>query len=611
MAKDGLAPQHEEDESAVRQMLKKFQSKQDPRKTLSTPKPSDTCFRCHKLGHWAAKCPDGHEAEWLAEQKCFACGQQGHIQSACPKKSDKQQSLKSKIIENRPPTIKNTWYPSGTSLAKLLSTLTAKPLDDFTCYKQLSTSPSSDGDPRFYKQRSVQWFNSRKGKINGSKAATALGWYGKRAMLDYWNQLFSDLHGFPTSTSESNLAMLWGSINEDSALVTYLKNFFPKDKDGVVIKETGVWYLKDENNQDWLGSSPDGIIGRDGTLKTVIEIKCPYMGGKPIPYKNVCINHIPQIMLEMFCTSTQQCHYVAWTPIGTKVFLIERDDAYIELLLNYLHKFWELASCKIEPTWHEDVFGLKQKSKEIALKSPCLSFISNSLVTPNALSHVHLKNFAGVANEKPLKPKTLTQKCKGCKEDEWRCKLNPCEVRIKRKTNPSALKQTSYQSYKYGSNGIHNSCHPDTFLEVTYHAFKRQLNCPSNNNLGEGLTQLLDSFVLRENEKFRDSKMNSWRWLRDNTINGHTYYAYGKEAALDSIIYRLIETMPDNLKERFSIKTNSFQACNVNNSHNSCRNYTHSVFPISTDDVLDEHLLMDSQEFDVIQVIKHKLTLKT
>ena len=167
------------------------------------------------------------------------------------------------------------------------------------------------------------------------------------------------------------------------------------------------------------------------------------MGGKPIPYKNVCINHIPQIMLEMFCTSTQQCHYVAWTPIGTKVFLIERDDAYIELLLNYLYKFWELASCKIEPTWQEDVFCLKQKSKEIALKSPCLSFISNSLVTPNALSHVHLKNFAGVANEKPLKPKTLTQKCKGCKEDEWRCKLNPCEVRIKRKTNASALKQTS------------------------------------------------------------------------------------------------------------------------------------------------------------------------
>ena len=78
-----------------------------------------------------------------------------------------------------------------------------------------------------------------------------------------------------------------------------------------------------------------------------------------------------------------------------------------------------------------------------------------------------------------------------------------------------------------------------TFLEVTYHAFKHQLNCPSNSNLGEGLTQLLDSFVLREYKKFHDSKMNVWRWLRANTINGHTYYTYGREAALDSIIYRL------------------------------------------------------------------------
>ena len=32
-------------------------------------------------------------------------------------------------------------------------------------------------------------------------------------------------------------------------------------------------------------------------------------------------------------------------------------------------------------------------------------------------------------------------------------------------------------------------------------------------------------------------------------------------------------------------------------------------FPISTDDVLDNHFLLNSQEFDIIQVIQHKLTL--
>jgi hypothetical protein len=65
----------------------------------------------------------------------------------------------------------------------------------------------------------------------------------------------------------------------------------------------------------------------------------------------------------------------------------------------------------------------------------------------------------------------------------------------------------SYQSYKYGSNGIHNSCHQDTFLEVTYHSFKRHFRCLSENDIGEGLQLLLNAFLLREQGKFHESKM--------------------------------------------------------------------------------------------------------
>jgi len=136
----------------------------------------------------------------------------------------------------------------------------------------------------------------------------------------------------------------------------------------------------------------------------------------------------------------------------------------------------------------------------------------HSLITLNVFSHVDLKKFAHVADEKPLKQKTTIRKCQGWKDDEWRCKLNPCEVRRKRTSNTLVSKQTSYQSYKYGSNGIHNSCHQDTFLELTYHAFKRHLNCPLNHTLGEGLTKVLDSFVLRENGTFHESKTNLKRW---------------------------------------------------------------------------------------------------
>ena len=167
----------------------------------------------------------------------------------------------------------------------------------------------------------------------------------------------------------------------------------------------------------------------------------------------------------------------------------------------------------------------------------------------------------------------------------------------------------SYQSYKYGSNGIHNSCHQDTFLELIYHSFKRHFDCSPNTKLTEGLKQLIEAFVLREKGKFHESKMTLWKWLRDKTESGFTYYAYGKEASLISIIYRLLESMPGELRDTFSIKTNYSYTCGIDKSHNSCRSYTHSVFPISSDDVLETHLFLKSNDFDVIQVIQHKLTL--
>jgi len=55
-----------------------------------------------------------------------------------------------------------------------------------------------------------------------------------------------------------------------------------------------------KQNQNWLRFSPDGNIEQAGISKIVIKIKCPFMGGKPVPNKTVHVNHIPQIILEMF-----------------------------------------------------------------------------------------------------------------------------------------------------------------------------------------------------------------------------------------------------------------------------------------------------------------------
>ena len=74
---------------------------------------TDICFRCHKQGHWANDCPEGHEPEWLAKQNCYLCCKQGHVKAECPIKIKNDGQLKTKIKQNKPPTVKPAWYQTG------------------------------------------------------------------------------------------------------------------------------------------------------------------------------------------------------------------------------------------------------------------------------------------------------------------------------------------------------------------------------------------------------------------------------------------------------------------------------------------------------------------
>ena len=150
---DGLAPNHEEDESAVRQMLKKFNDKYNANLTAKGQS-SDVCFRCHKQGHWAIDCPEGHEPEWLAKQNCYLCGKKGHLNVACPNKIKTDDQFKTKLKQNKPPVVKPAWHHTGTSLEKLLGNLSVKSLDDFQYYKSISSENSSNYDPKLQTKNS-------------------------------------------------------------------------------------------------------------------------------------------------------------------------------------------------------------------------------------------------------------------------------------------------------------------------------------------------------------------------------------------------------------------------------------------------------------------------
>ena len=50
------------------------------------------------------------------------------------------------------------------------------------------------------------------------------------------NKLFYDVHSITKEPNESHLAMLWGSIKEDSTLLIYLKRFGGKNTDNLITR---------------------------------------------------------------------------------------------------------------------------------------------------------------------------------------------------------------------------------------------------------------------------------------------------------------------------------------------------------------------------------------
>lgn len=283
LAIDGFGPSPHQDNSAIRQLLKKYDLFVDKKiETVinSTNKLKSKCYGCGELGHWVRECPKGYNKNWLTTQKCFKCNQLGHFRRDCPFKVTTQKSkpISFGSIKQTNAPEKKVWYHPSSALPKMIGMLDSCDLDTNNTYVPLSVDNSNS---KTTKQGSDQWFNYRKGKINGSKAAVSLGWHGKPVIQNYWNQLQQGEKATNSETSfHNNLAMKWGTMCEKSAMGTYISKFlsrtYPKSK----VSETGVHIINDENGIPWLASSPDGLV-QIGTITDglgVVEIKCPFYG---------------------------------------------------------------------------------------------------------------------------------------------------------------------------------------------------------------------------------------------------------------------------------------------------------------------------------------------
>ena len=137
---------------------------------------------------------------------------------------------------------------------------------------------------------------------------------------------------------------------------------------------------------------------------------------------------------------------------------------------------------------------------------------------------------------------TPTRKCQGCRKLQVLCRVNPCQKKLH--SNPSSPSSSIFQSYRYGSGQMANSCYLDTFLESNYHPFIRQIT-PERTHFDHttpAMDTLLESIVLRRQGSFHRSKMVLWTYLHHHTSNGRTTIPLGQMAGILTSLLLCVQT---------------------------------------------------------------------
>ena len=167
-------------------------------------------------------------------------------------------------------------------------------------------------------QQSEEWFAARLGKVTASKFSEVLNKKTGRGL--YMRKLAAEILTGLAEESFHNKIMDNGAETEAEAKEYYSKLF------GVEVNLVG-FIEKDE----WIGCSPDGLIGDDGT----IEVKCP-LGSTHIDYiirNTMPPVYVPQIQGQLWVTGRQWCDFVSYVPAMSSKPLhsirIKRDDEYI------------------------------------------------------------------------------------------------------------------------------------------------------------------------------------------------------------------------------------------------------------------------------------------
>ena len=181
-----------------------------------------------------------------------------------------------------------------------------------------------------FEQRTEDWYNIRKGKMTASNADTIIA--NGKGLETYIYNLMAEYYSSAEKENYINADMQRGIDLEPEARLEFE---FYTDLD---VQEVGfVEY------NDFIGVSPDGLVGDDG----LIEIKCPNdsIYFKLLLSNNIKPEYIAQMQMQMYVTDRQYCYFVSYNPNFEKSLYIKkisRDEEMIEKLKKGLERGTQL-----------------------------------------------------------------------------------------------------------------------------------------------------------------------------------------------------------------------------------------------------------------------------
>lgn len=163
----------------------------------------------------------------------------------------------------------------------------------------------TEGNPL---QRTAEWLRDRTGCLTASRFADVMArkrdGTPTKAYYDLIDVLIAERVTGDSIGIGTTVAMQWGIDHEDEARSEY------EAQTGAFVDLCG---FIPHPTVDWLGASPDGLVGDDG----LVELKCPYstvVHLKRVAAKTVPEEYRPQMLLQLICTGRKWCDFVDFDP---------------------------------------------------------------------------------------------------------------------------------------------------------------------------------------------------------------------------------------------------------------------------------------------------------